>query len=236
MKIVAMGLVVGMAVAAHAQTIQVNKDNRTIAITATDTAEAPADTAELQVGFSVYGTAQDGTYAEGSRVSNAVMKALTDAGVKKEQIRSTSQQITEVNPGDKRYDKGIRFVLSQGWRVTVKAGAAAQTLDVAVKAGANESGGIEWKLADDSGLDAAAAEKALTHAQQIAEKMALGLHARLGPLVYASNQAPERGMVRPMMMANSAFRGEGPDKVQPLAISADTVSRTATVYAVFAVE
>ena len=69
---------------ASAQTIQVNKDNRTVAITTSDQAEAIADVAVVSVGFSTFGVDQDSTYAEGSRISNAIMKALKDAGIKPE--------------------------------------------------------------------------------------------------------------------------------------------------------
>jgi uncharacterized protein YggE len=107
-------------------------------------------------------------------------------------------------------------------------------LHVAVTNGANNGGNIDWRMADDSVLDAQAAEKALTHAQQIAQRMAGGLHVKLGPLVYASNQVPERPM--PMMRALSMAKGSMPKSVTPLAIAPDKVTRSATVYAVFAVE
>ncbi len=51
--------------AATAQTIQVNKENRTIAITTNDQAQATADVAVVSIGFITFGTDQDGTYAEG---------------------------------------------------------------------------------------------------------------------------------------------------------------------------
>ncbi len=220
------------------QTLQVSKDNKTISVTATDTAEAVADTAEVSVGFVVYGTAQEQTYADASRVSNRIVKALEDSGVKSDQLQSGEQNLSPVDPNDKqRYGAGIRFVFRQSWRVTVKASSASEVLHLAVTNGANESGGISWSLADEGSLEAQAAEKALAHAKQIAERMAAGLHVTLGPLVYASNQA---GM-RPMMaMAGIApaprMLKEAKPDVKPLAISPDKVSRSATVYAVFALE
>ncbi len=50
----------------RAQTIQVSKDNRTIAITATASVIAMADTATVHVGFIVYGPDKDAAYAAGS--------------------------------------------------------------------------------------------------------------------------------------------------------------------------
>jgi uncharacterized protein len=71
---------IALGIAASAQTIQVNKDNRTIAITTSDQAEAVADVAVVTVGFTSFGTDQDQTYADASRISNSIIKALRDAG------------------------------------------------------------------------------------------------------------------------------------------------------------
>ncbi len=69
---------------------------------------------------------------------------------------------------------------------------ARKVLDIAVKAGANQSGQMTWSVADQDGLQAKAAKLALDRARQIAQQMAAGLNATLGPLVYASNEAPAR--------------------------------------------
>jgi uncharacterized protein YggE len=230
-------LVTAIASPVFAQTIQVNKDNKTIAITATDSAEALADTAEVSVGFVVYGIEQDATYADASRISNQIVNALLGSGLKREQIRSDQQRLTAIDSDDKlRYAKGLRFEFSQSWKVTVKAASAADVLHLAVTAGANNSGAIDWRLADDNSLEAEAAEKALTHARQIAERMAEGLHAKLGALVYASNQAPQRNFFGGMLNTESASLGRSKVNLKPLAIVPDKVTRSATVYAVFAIE
>ncbi len=230
------GLAVFMiAVTSSAQTIQVNKDNRTIAITTSDEATAPADTAEVSIGFVAYGMDSDGTYADGSRVSNAILSAVRASGVKDTQIASKDQNLQPLGEEDKlRFGKGIRYRLSQGWQVTVPAADASKLLNIAITAGANNSGDIRWLLKDDNTLEAAAAEKALTHAHAIADRMAQGLKARLGPLVYASNQTPPRGPFT-MLQTQAAIAGTRV-KVAPLAIVPDQVTRSATVYAVFAIE
>jgi uncharacterized protein YggE len=224
------------ALATHAQTIQVNKENKTIAITATDSATLPADTADISVGFITYGTAQDATYADCSRISNQVIQTLTQSGIPREQIASNEQNINPVNNDDKlHFDKGLRFVCSQTWKVTTTAANAAATLNLAITSGANNSGNIDWRLRDEDTLEAEAASKALSHARQIADRMAKGLNATLGPLVYASNQAPNRFGPMPMMQAQSAVRNRALT-TKPLAILPDKVTRSSTVYAVFAIE
>ena len=230
-------VLVAVAVSASAQTIQVNKDNRTIAITTTDEAQAVADRAVVSIGFTTYGMDQDSTYAEASRISNAIMKALKDADVKVDAIESTEQSLTAIDDNDKvRYGKGIRFVASQGWTVTVRADAAADTLHVAITAGANNSGNINWEMVDDSKLESDASEKALIHARHIAEQMTKGLNVALGPLVYASNQTPQE-VIRVLDRVNGFA---SPQRIlkerRPLAISPAKISKSATVYAVFSLQ
>jgi len=92
---IAVWAAVGMAAAgvAAAQTIQVNRDNKTIAISATDEATATADLAAITVGFEIYGPDSQSTYADGGNLSHAVMEALHKAGVKDENVESTQQNL-----------------------------------------------------------------------------------------------------------------------------------------------
>src|SRR5215469_17055488 len=97
-RIATLALCVSLAIPARAQTIQVNKDNRSIAITATDKVTAIADMATVHVGFIAYGPDSDAAYANGSRISNAIVKALKDSGVPAAAIQSENQAITPVQP------------------------------------------------------------------------------------------------------------------------------------------
>ena len=85
-----------LAMTAPAQTIQVSKENRTIAITATDKVIVLADIATLHIGFIAYGPDSDSAYAAGSRTSNAIVKALTSAGVPNDSIESENQNVSPV--------------------------------------------------------------------------------------------------------------------------------------------
>ena len=222
-----------------AQTIQVNKENRTIAITATDKVTLMADQATLHIGFIAYGADSNSAYANGSRISNAIVDALTKAGVPKETIQSENQQVSPVQPYQveklTEAQKAQRqFQVTQSWTVKTAANDAAKTLDVAVKAGANQSGQIEWGMKDENAPDAEAAAKALKRARAQAEQMATSLSAKLGSLLYASNEV-QSSAPRPMMMRAMAA-APAMDKVEPLAINPREIERSATVYAVFAIE
>ena len=224
-----------------AQQIQIDKNNRTIAVTATDKATAEAEVATVHVGFQVYASDSQAAYARGSKTSNAIAAALKKDGVEDSGIQSEAQNIAPVQPYEiqnlPESEKAERqFQVTQSWSVKTSAKNAASVLDAAVQAGANQSGQIDWDVANPDGLEAQAAESALKRAHAIADQMAKGLNASLGPLVYASNQVPERPM--PMVMAAMAAKtmGGGGGGIAPLAVSPQKVTRSATVYAVFAIE
>ena len=239
-----MALAAGLACSAmaHGQTIQVDKNNRTIAVTANDKASALADTAIVTVGFQIYAPDAAMAYGQGSTLSNAILDALKRAGVSDKAVESQDQKLnyTEFPPDDKstpdqRAQKS--FTLSQSWTVHAAAADAGKVLHVAVEAGANESGNIEWDLADRNGLQAQAAEKALVRARQVAAQMAAGLNAHLGALIYASNQTPVQRFVATVNASVAEVTAEpGPPPPAPLAIRAQQVEESATVYAVFAIE
>jgi uncharacterized protein len=222
-----------------AQQIQVSKDNKTISVSTTEEASALADTAVVSIGFNSFGKDQDGTYAAATETSNAIISAITASGVAKDAIQSQEQNLTPLNPEDfqnkTRYAEGMRFQFSQRWQVTVPADQAAHLLQEAITHGANNSGGIDWQLKNDDALQAEAAQKALSHARNIAEHMAQGLGAKLGALLYASNQVPVVGGIGPRMYAMAAAPVEK-RSLTPLAISPDRITRSATVSAVFAIE
>ena len=121
------------AATVSAQQIQINKDNRTIAITATDTASAMADTATVHVGFVAYAADAQAAYAAGSKTSNAIIGALTAKGVAKTDIQSESQSVAETQqyeldklPPAEQAQR--RFQVRQSWTVQTKAADAASVL------------------------------------------------------------------------------------------------------------
>jgi uncharacterized protein len=239
-----LGLVaLGLTMSTQAQQIVVNKDNRTIAVTTSSDATAAADTVTVQIGFITYGVDQDSAYALGSKTSNAIAAALKSAEIPPEAIQSESQSIAPVpqysnqewTPAEKVERK---FQVQQSWSVKTGASNGAKVLDIAIKAGANQSGQMTWSVADQDGLQAKAAKLALERARQIAQQMAGGLNASLGPLVYASNQAPAREP-QPLMMGAASVRmmaAPAAKEVEPLSVSPQKVTASATVYAVFSIQ
>src|SRR5271170_4041585 len=212
----------------QAQQIEVNKNNRTIAVTATDKATVDAEVATVHIGFQVYAADSKSAYALGSKTSNAIIDAVKKAGVESSAIQSDSQNVAPVQPFELQNlpesEKAQRqFQVSQSWSVKTSAKNAASVLDTAVQAGANQSGQIDWDVADPDALEAQAAESALKRARAIADQMAKGLGTTLGPLVYASNQVAERPM--PMAASAGMMMKAADAPAPPLAISPQKVTR-----------
>ena len=230
-------LVAGLAGSCQAQSVQVSGSNRTVSVTATSQVIVMADVGTVHIGFQVYGPDADSAYAIGSRVSNAIARALAGAGVAKDTIESESQVVTPVQPyGNERLTPAElaqrKFQVGQTWTVRATANDAAKVLDVAVKAGANQSGEIDWSLADEGAPEAQAATKALERARGVASGMATEMGARLGALLYASNTSLEPP-VRPMPRVMAFSQKEAP---APLAINPRRIEKSATVTAIFAIE
>jgi len=227
-----------LSLACSAQTIQVNKENRTIAITATDKTVSEADIATVHIGFITYGPDNASAYANGSRLSNAIHTAITTADIPEDAIESENQAVTPVQefqidkltPAEKQQRQ---FQVNQSWTVRTNAADSAKVLDVAVKAGANQSGQIDWSLKDHNTAEAEAAAKALQRAHTVADQMAHGLNVKLGSLIYATNQT-EAEPVRPIN--GRVFAMMKSATVAPLAINPRRIETSATIYAVFAIE
>jgi uncharacterized protein YggE len=235
---------VALAVPICAQSIQINRDNKTIAISTTDEASATADIAAVTIGYEVYDADSESAYAEGGRLSHAILDALHKAGVDDKSIESAGQSLernTEFDDKDKPEQRAKKqFVMRQSWEMSVSPSAAAEVIRVSVAAGANKSGAIDWRFSDRKGLQAKAAANALVKARAVASQMADGLHVRLGELVYASNETPTTKLfIRPaaglVMYTDSASIAQR--AVSPaLEIRPQTIREEANVYAVFAIE
>jgi hypothetical protein len=230
---------------ASSQTIQINRENKTIAISTTDEATATADIAAITIGFEIFGPDAQTVTVDGGKLSRAILEALHKAGVEDKLIESSAQGVVrnkEFDDKEKPEQKAReQFVLRQSWEVSVSPRLAAEAIQVAIAAGANQSGAIDWRLADRKALQAKAAENALVKARAVADRMAEGLHVKLGALIYASNETPNAKLyfVRPAQGAGGyADTAEistvpaGP----PLEIRPQTIREEATVYAVFAIE
>ncbi len=230
---------------ASAQTIQINRDNKTIAISTTDEATAIADIAAITVGFEILGPDSQTTSAEAGRLSHGILEALHKIGIDDKSVQSTAQGLQKNTEFDEKEKPDQRakeqYVFRQAWEISTTPKSAADVIRVAISAGANKTGGIEWRLSDRKSLQAKAAEAALVKARQVAEKMSAGLNVKLGALIYASNEtpntkiyfAPRQGLV---LNTESSSLSSMVSVSPPLEIRPQTIREEATVYAVFTIE
>ncbi len=209
--------------------LRIDSANRTLTVTANENVDVEPDVAILHIGFETEPTDAKSAYAAGARTSNTIVDALKQAGIPESSIRSESQYLQpDYTP------KSHKFKLAQRWTVRTSPQRAAEILDVAVNAGANSVGEIDWTVKDEAALDEQALDKAATRAKEIAAVLAKDMGVRLGALIHVSNQLSAPAYPRPMVRA-LAMTAQA-ESAPPLAIEPQKVSRNASVYAVFAIE
>ena len=224
-------VLLGSSAAAMAQLpaqpqLKIDPTNRTLMVSAENTVTVEPEVAILHVGFETQPTDAKAAYAEGTATSNAIISALKQAGVSASSIRSEWQHLNSV------YGKPHKFTLQQQWTIRVKPEQASEMLDVAVTAGATDSGQIDWTVDDEQALQDKALEGATSRARIQAAVLAKGMDVKLGALVYVSNQVSSPVMpIRAM-----AMKAQTAEVAQPLSIEPHKVSSSANVYAVFAIE
>jgi hypothetical protein len=221
------------AIAQQATQVQLKIEpaNRTLTVSAEERVTADPDLAILHIGFETQPSDAKTAYAAGAKTSNEIVSALKEAGIPETSIRSESQHLDSIGY------KSHKFELVQDWTVKTPPERAAEILDVAISAGATDSGQIDWTVKDEKALEDQALEKAAARARADAEVLAKGMGVHLGALVYVTNRvsAPIDSV---RAYANNAVGVSAGvmDQRTPLAIEPRKVSRTATVYAVFAIE
>ncbi|MGO8932472.1 MAG: SIMPL domain-containing protein [Terracidiphilus sp.] len=228
---VAMALVWRAAVAQQPgpPELKIDSANRTLAVTGSDSISVEPEIAVLHIGFDTQPEDAKSAYADGARASNAIIEAIKQAGIPEDAIHSESQYL------DRDWSKPHKFKLSQQWTVKVKPVRAAEILDIAVTAGATSSGQIEWTVEDEKALEAEALDRAASRARQDAVVLAKSMGVSLGSLIYVSNEVSSV-MPRPAMFEMNALEARSAPPPPPLSIEPRQVSRSATVYAVFAIE
>ena len=245
LKFAVLPFLLACAIHGVAQTIQINRENKTIAISTTDEAIATADIATITIGFEIRGADALGTSAEAGKVSHSILEALHKVGVEDKSIESANQGLQKNTDFDEKEKPEQRakeqYIFRQSWEVSASPQSAAEVLRVSIAAGANQSGAINWRISDHKSLQAKAAEAALIKARQVAQDMDEGLHVKLGSLIYASNQTPNTRLYfaprqSPVLNTENASVASYITVPRALEIRPQTVREEATVYAVFAIE
>lgn len=80
------------------QNVQVNRQNKTIAISADATVSVDSDVAVLHFGYENYGRTRELVLGDNLKVADQILKALTDLGVRTEQIEGSTVAFQAVTP------------------------------------------------------------------------------------------------------------------------------------------
>jgi len=217
--------------------LKIESSNRTLTVSADARVTAEPEIAILHIGFEGQPSDAKSAYASGTKLSNQIVAAIKQAGIEESAIRSESQSL---EPWDQ---KNHKFKLRQTWVVRVPPARAAEILDVAVTAGATDSGQIEWTVNDEKALEDQALEKATARVRSDASVLATGMGEKLGKLVYVTNRVSTEAAFgyagrnfAGLASLNEKVSAYEQRSAPPLAIEPHKVSRTATVYAVYAIE
>ncbi|HSA93123.1 MAG TPA: SIMPL domain-containing protein [Terriglobales bacterium] len=214
-----------------------NRTNRTVSVTATESVEVPAELAIVEIGCQSFGETREAVLEDNFRTSQRITEAVERVGVPKANIQTSNLRLSQIFENDKVLEqiaRGRRFVANQGWQVQVSAERADSVIEAATRAGANVLGTVRWTVRDPAALEGRAAAVAMMRVRKVAEEMAAGLGGKLGELIYASNELETRYEV-----GGGVFAGEGPGvgpEQRSLRLFPQKVSRRASVHAVFALQ
>jgi uncharacterized protein YggE len=227
---------------AFAQDNQINRQNRTIEVVATETVKVEPDIAEVTLGCVTYGETHDEAYQANLKTADQVIKALLAAGVSKEQIESSAIELGEGSSSENRpTPKGRQYEAHQSWSIRLAASQAQKIIDDAVQAGANGIENVSWDVSNPEALETKARVAAMKKARATAAAMAESGGAKLGELLYASNVV--NGLMGLLagrqVQTESASIGSGgglPTPTFSLKLFPAKVEKQVTVRAIFALD
>ena len=221
-----------------AQSVEVNRANKTIAVVVTETVEADPEVAVIRVGYQNYGRSKEQAFEENVLVSNKIIQALLDAGIPKESIETETLRLDPAEPEEgwtAEMKAQRKFSGRQSWHARVPVPQAQAVVELAVKAGANDVSDVDWQVKDPRALEFKAYAEALGKARILADEMAKAHGAHSGDLLYISNSYS-----RPLAFVARAFEtAMASVRALPkaeLKLFPRKVSKEASVHAIFAME
>jgi uncharacterized protein YggE len=242
--IVVLAAIAVTATSAWAQGVDISAANKAIEVTVSEKIQVQPDIARIIFGLNSFGPTHDAAYQDNLRTADIVIKALLDAGVKRESIETHALSLDAQDPDEMKKltpdaQKEKRYAAHQSWTVTTAADNAQKVVDIAMHAGANRIEDVVWDVSDPAALNSRALTAALEKARQNAQQIANGLGGKLGRVIYASNSQVEITYVskrgsnteeRVQFVASFWMRRS------TLQLFPQKIEREATVHAVFALE
>lgn len=208
---------------------------RTVTVSADGKVNAKPDIAQMQLSVVSKGQTVKQISADNNQKMNAIVAAVKTLGVEDKDIL-TSQY--DLNP-DYDYTTGARrflgYTLTQAITVKVrKLDTVDDVLDSAVKAGANEVGGLSFDIDDTGPIKKQAREKAFTMAKEKAAEMASAAGVGLGRVVTFS-ESTDSGVIPYSNFVMSA-KSASPEAAQGASIQSGSKEMTVSVNVTYEID
>jgi uncharacterized protein YggE len=188
-----------------------------IEVSGTGETKVTPDRALVYVGVQTKGRTAALAGAENAKLATAILAAVRDAGIAREQIGTMNYS---VSPNYRYYPDGRKpeltgYDATNTVRVEVRSvDLVGKVIDAALGAGANDISGISFYASQIDSVRRQAMASATTDARLSAEVMARAAGGTLGPMISLTSQMNEQP--RPYMMAAMSMRGKAADESTPV--------------------
>ena len=199
-------------------------DARTIRVSGVGEVRVEPDLATAQFAVETTGATAQAAGQENAQVMDRVIRALTSAGVRREDIQTSGYSLYPEYIQEPRGNGQMEVPRIRGYRasnqVSVRTAEIEQVgrlIDIGLEAGANRLNGVYFEVRDSQAAQADALEQAIGNARGAAETMARALGVTLGPVLDAStNTDPVRPVFRMAsdMAARESFAA-APTPIEP---------------------
>ncbi len=156
----------------------------TITVTGTGSASGTPDIANLDIGVQTVNADVTQAFAQTNQGINAVIEAMTGAGVAREDIRTSGLNIYVQQPPSPDSQGSTQYQVSNQVHIIVRdISKVEDVINAAVNAGANNIFGFSLGIADQSALESQARSEAVADARNRAEELAGLIGVELGDVV-----------------------------------------------------
>jgi uncharacterized protein len=210
---------------------QDDKENNVITVSGTASMDTAPDEADISIGVQTLNKDAAVSQKDNADIMAKVMSAIESAGIPKEDISTSQYSLYEL----KEYDPKSQQEVSKGYQTTNTVIATAKDLsiigtviDAAANAGANNIGGITFKLSKDK--EAQVKNQVLALAAQNGKDKAIAIATSLKVMLGKLSQVSEtQFFYNPVVMESAVGAKAAGSAPTPLTPSDVTTSATLTV-------
>jgi uncharacterized protein len=237
--VLVVGLVVGFAASAAAGDDAGGSGSaptpaRTITVTSTASVGSAPDEAVIELGMRSEAEDSGTAYADNGEKSDAVLAAVQDAGVAKEDVQTESENVDRAVKDRNTPNEHSVYVASTQLSVTVRdLDAVSDVIAAAVNAGADSVRGLRFQVGDQTGSRQDALAAAVRGARRKADAIAAAGGASVAGLVQVREESSSS---RPYEYRNvAALQSFDVAAAAPMIVAPQTVPTQVTVTVIWAI-